>query len=140
MAVLFSNTDETSPPSMQLLKSQQVWVRYTGATTHSTFSKEASKNQREPTVTTTGIIGGAIRPSIQMDIDRMHCDKHGNKQFEMTLTDVCHLQGSNLNLLSLSRMLKQGWKMAATEESIIMRKGALKICFDIVIPNKYGAL
>ena len=91
-AVLFSNTDETSPPSMQLLRSPQVWVGDTGATTHSTFSKEASKNQREPTVTTTGITGGLIRPSIQMDIDCMHCDKHGNKQFKMALTDVCHLQ------------------------------------------------
>ncbi len=30
--------------------------------------------------------------------------------------------------------------MAATDESIIMRKGALKICFDLVIPTKHGAL
>ncbi len=125
---------------MQLLRSPQVRVGDTGATTYLTFSKEANKNQREPTVTTTGIIGEAIRPSIQMDIDCMHCDKHGNKQFDMTLTDVCHLQGSNLNLLSLSRILNQGWKMAATEDSIIMRKGALKICFDLVIPTKHGAL
>ncbi len=100
---------------MQLLRSSQVWVWDTGEVTHSTFRKEARKNQREHTVTTTGITGGSIRPSFQMDIDCMHCDKHGNKQFEMTLTDVCHLQGSNLNLLSLSRMLKQGWKMASIE-------------------------
>ena len=58
----------------------------------------------------------------------------------MTLNDVCHLQGINLNLLSLSRMLKQGWKMSATEESIIMRKVSLKICFDLVIQPKHGAL
>ncbi len=58
----------------------------------------------------------------------------------MTLTDVCYLQGINLNLLSLSRMAKQVWQMAATEESIIMRKGALKICFDLVIPTKHVVL
>ncbi len=75
-----------------------------------------------------------------MDIDCTHCDKNGNKQLEMTLTGICHLERSNLNLLSLSRMLKQGWKMAATEESIIMKKGALKIFFDLVISSKHGAL
>ena len=30
--------------------------------------------------------------------------------------------------------------MAATEESIILRKGALKIRFDLVIPTKHGTL
>ncbi len=90
-AVLFSNTDETSPPSMQLLRSPQVWVGDTGATTHSTFIKESRKNQREPTVTTNGITGGLIGPSIQMDIDCMHCDKHGTR---------------NLNLCSISRILR----------------------------------
>ncbi len=37
-------------------------------------------------------------------------------------------------------MLKQGWAMSSTKESIVMKKGALKICFDIIIPNKHGAL
>ncbi len=91
-------------------------------------------------MTTTGITGGLIRPSIQINIDCMHCDKHGNKKIEMILTDVCHLKGSRMNLLILSRMMKQGWKMAATEESITMKKEALKICFDLVIPTKHDTL
>ena len=30
--------------------------------------------------------------------------------------------------------------MTATKEPIVMNKGALKICFDIIIPTKHGAL
>ncbi len=30
--------------------------------------------------------------------------------------------------------------MAATKESIVMKKEALNICFDIIIPTKHGAL
>ena len=76
-----------------------------------------------------------------MDIyfDCVHCDKNGNKQFKMALTDVCHLEGSNLNLCIISRTLKQGWNMAAKKESIVMNKGSLKMCFDIIIPTKQTA-
>ena len=82
------------------------------------------------------ITGGTIKPSIQRDIDCVHCDKHGNEKFEMMLTDVCHMEGISLNLRSISRVLKQGWNIATTKESIVMNKGALKICFHIIIPTK----
>ncbi len=106
MAV-FSNRDKTFPPAMKFLKSPKVWVGDTGATTHSTFSKEAYKNQRESAVSTTGITGGMIKPSIQMDIDCVHCDKNGNNQFKILIADVCHLDSRNLNMYSISRMMKQ---------------------------------
>ena len=55
----------------------QVWVGNTGATNHSSFSKEASKNQKESTLSTAVITGGEINQYIQMVIDCVHCDKHG---------------------------------------------------------------
>ncbi len=58
----------------------------------------------------------------------------------MALDDVCHLEGSNINLHSISRILKLGWDMSAPKESIVMKKGALKICFDIIILTKHGEL
>ena len=61
----------------------------------------------------------------------LHLDGHW---FCALWHDICHLEGSNLNLCSISRMLKQGWAMSDTKESIVMKKGALKICFDIIIP------
>ncbi len=78
LAVLLSNTDNTFSSGMDLLKSP-VWIGDTGDTTHSTFSKEAIKNQRKSTVSITGITCETIKPSIKMEIDFMYCDKNGDK-------------------------------------------------------------
>ncbi len=74
--MLLSNSNMINDPGTELLKSPQVWVSDTGSTTHLSVSKEENKNQRESTVSMTGIINGTIKPSIQIDIDCVHCDEN----------------------------------------------------------------
>lgn len=93
------------PASMQLLNSPDIWIGDTGASSHTLFSKEGSKNERESQVTTRGVTGGRISPALDMDLDCLYCDKFGNEMMEMTLESVNYLEGSNYNLCSLSRML-----------------------------------
>jgi hypothetical protein len=70
----------------------------------------------------------------------MMCDKCGNELHEATLQDVTHLPDGKFNLFSLSKLLKQGWKLTGDKMSIKLAKDTQEMVFDVVVPTTKGLL
>jgi hypothetical protein len=70
----------------------------------------------------------------------MICDKHGNEQGLAKLTDVMLLPTGKFNLFSVTKLLKEGWKLNGDLKKMCLVKGEKTITFDIVIPTPKGVL
>ena len=58
----------------------------------------------------------------------------------VALTKMRYNFKANLNLLSLTKLLMNGWEVSGDADAIVMRKGSAQICFDIVIKTERGAI
>ncbi len=72
-------------PTLQALNSPNMWIGDTGVTKHSTKHKQGGINSRLSTSRTKGIYGQAVKPSMEVDLPGMYCDKSGEDQFAVTL-------------------------------------------------------
>jgi len=89
-------------PTIQALNSPNMWIGDTGATRHSTKYKQGGIDSRPSTSRTKGISGQAIKPSMEVDLPGMHCDKNDDDQFAVKLQDlkkvgmppffICHVE------------------------------------------------
>ena len=88
-----------------------------------------------------GIEGEASKCACQVDLPGIICDKHGNEMQHVTLTKMKYNPKANFNLLSLMKLLMNGWEMRGDADAIVMRKGrSAEIRFDIVIKTERGAI
>ena len=69
-------------PTLQALNSPNMWIGDTSATRHSTKYKQGGINSRPSTGRTRGISGQAIKPSMEVDLPGMYCDKNGNTSLQ----------------------------------------------------------
>ena len=93
---------------MELLKSPDIWIGDTGATNHTTFSKEGGKNVKESSISTHRITGDVIRPDKEIDIECDHYDQYGNiQQKGLTFSAVSYMKDCNYNLCSLSKNVEK---------------------------------
>ena len=114
------NPQQAFPGSMELLKSADIWIGDTGATNHTTFSKEGAKNVKESSISTHGITGEIIKPDKEVDIECDRYDQSDNvSQTGLTFSGVSYMKGCNYNLCSLSKMLQSGWKMSGNAKAIM---------------------
>ena len=79
---------------------------------HSSFCSTHGLNKRATTLSTSGVSGGSIKPSLQMDLDCIAINKDGNVVGLVRLENVALLETSNYNLFGLSKLLNSGWKHA----------------------------
>ena len=74
--------------TLQAMNSPNMWISDTGATRHSTKYKQGEIDSRPSTSRTRGISGQEIKPSMEVDLPGMYCDKNGDDQFAVKLRDV----------------------------------------------------
>ncbi len=73
-------------PTLQALNSPNMWISDTGVIKHSTKHKQGGINSRSSTSRTRGISGKAtIKPSMEVDLPGMYCDKNGDDKFAVKL-------------------------------------------------------
>ena len=75
---LSNNACSLTEKVLALLKRSDIWIGNTGATMHSTCCGAHGLNKRATTLSTTGVSGGSIKPSLQMDLDCIAINKDGN--------------------------------------------------------------
>ncbi len=69
------------------------------------------------------------------------CDKEGNIIYgSSTLRDAVHVKQGAYNLLSLTKMVKDGWELYGNTEKMQLKKGGIAITFDIKICTPKGVL
>ena len=75
---LSNNARPLTEQGLELLKRSDIWIGDTGATMHSSFCGAHGLNKRAITLSTTGVSGGRIKPSLQMDLNCIAVNKDGN--------------------------------------------------------------
>ena len=129
------------PMTMGILSEDDIWICDSGASSHSTKSEKGARNKKGTFSTSVGHTGPAIKATSSIDVPGRFLEKDGSSGIRACLTDVSFNEGLNFNLLSLSRMLVQGWKISSGNASgIQIQKGENVIKFDIVIPTAKGAI
>jgi hypothetical protein len=118
-----------------------MWIGDTGATRHSTKYKQGGINSRPSTSRTRGIFGQAIKPSMEVDLPGMYCDKSGDDKFAVKLQDVDVIPESHNNLISITKLMEEGYKVVGTKkDGLSVKKRGLVIKFDIRIETPKGVL
>ncbi len=128
-------------PTLQALNSPNMWIGDTGATRHSTKYKQRGINSRPSTSRTRGIYGQAIKPSMEVDLPGMYCDKNGDDQCAVKLRDVDVIPESHYNLISLTKLMEEGHKVTGNKkDGLSVKKGRWVIKFDIRVETPKGVL
>ena len=105
---LSNNARPLTEQGLALLKRSDIWIGDTGATMHSSFCGAHGLNKCATTLSSTGMSGGSIKPSLQMDLDCITINKDGNAVGPVRLENVPLLESSNYNLFILSKLLNSG--------------------------------
>jgi hypothetical protein len=128
-------------PTLQALNSPNMWIGDTGATRHSTKYKQGRIDSRPSTSRTRGISCQAIKPSMEVDLPGMYCDKNGNNQFAVKLRDVDVIPESHYNLISVTKLMEEGHKVSGyKKDGLSVEKGGRVIKFDIRVETLKGVL
>jgi hypothetical protein len=128
-------------PTLQALNSPNMWISDTGGTRHSTKYKQGGIDSRPSARRTRGIYGQAIKPSMEVDLPGMYCDKKGNNQFAVKLQDVDVIPESHYNRISLTKLTDEGHKVIGnTKDGLSVKKGGWVIKFDIRVETPKGVL
>jgi hypothetical protein len=128
-------------PTLQALNSPNMWISDTGATKHSTKYKQGGIESRPSTSRTSGISGHAIKPSMEVDLPGIYCDKNVDDQFAVKLRDDGIIPKSHYNLISLTKLMEEGHKVIGTKkDGLSVKKGGRVIKFDIRVKTPKGVL
>jgi hypothetical protein len=109
-------------PTLQALKSPNMWIGDTGATKHSTKHKQGGINSRPSTSRIRGIYGQAIKPSMEEDLPEMYCNKSGKDQFAVKLQNVDVIPKSHYNLISITKLMEEGHKVTGNKKDGLCQK------------------
>jgi hypothetical protein len=126
------------PTTTDMLSDPNIWIGDTGATCDSTAFKEDMVNVQAPHASDniTYGQGEGVKPQSIGDIAGTVCDKEGNELGHVKLNKVKYLPEANFNLFSITRRLKEGWRLNGDDTAIWIYKGDKTIKFDIVVKTK----
>ncbi len=68
-------------PTVQTLRSPNIWIGDTGATKHSTKHRQGGINSQPLTNRLRGIYGQSVKPNVEVDLPGIYCNKNGKEQF-----------------------------------------------------------
>ena len=130
------------PASFELLYSDDIWICNTGTSSHSSKSNNGAKNVKANGSQSLGHSGKAVEAISTMDVPGQFIGKDGSSGMKATLMDVNYNPKYNFNLLSLTRLLMNGWRITSGDKTGITIKNVneSEITFDIVIPTVRGAI
>ena len=130
------------PTTFEILYEDDVWICDTGASSHSTNNKSGARNEKTSGSASLGHTGEAVKATSTIDLPGQFMAKDGGSGMKATLTEVNYNKTLNFNLMSLTRLLCNGWSIVkgdATGITVKNGKGGV-IEFDIVILTARGAI
>ena len=125
-----------------MLATPNIWIADTGATIHNTphdigfTEKRTGKMNDSVTVEN----GAKVESKAIGQIKGTVTTKAGNEIAKVTLQDVALTPNSKFNLLSLMKMMNDGWNMVGNNQHLSISKDNVKIVFDIIIKTQRGQL
>ena len=130
------------PIPMDILFEKDVWIADTGASNHGTYNDLGGTDVQISTSSNLGIHGSAVKVEKTINISGQFVEKNGNQGLKATLTAVNYTPGSNFNVISVTRLLMQGWSIAEGNANRIILQSSTgeQINFDIVVKTAKGAI
>jgi hypothetical protein len=127
---------ERGNESFDVLFEENVFICYSGASNHSSKSKAGARNERPANSSSLGHAGEAGEAECTIDFPGQFVAKDG------FMTDVSVNKEYNFNLLSLTRLLRNGWNITRGDETgiVIENEEGNRITFDIVVLTAKGAI
>jgi hypothetical protein len=130
------------PMLLKFLEHPNVWVGDTAASCDSTPHKTGLVKITKAT-SGVGIENGNGSMSQVEGSGELHgtvCDKTGTEVGDVNMTDVRWTPGNKYNLFSISKRLKDGWKMTGDSTGMVLKKGNAEVKFDLIIPTHKGVI
>ena len=130
------------PTNHDILRSPNIFIGDTAATVH-IVKYPIGMTKLEPAEGNAGVRMGNNAVEQPKDVGQlagMVCNKFGNQLNRVTIHDVAVIPSAGYNLFSISKMLKQGWKLTGDEELLVITKGENKLVFDIRVQTPRGVL
>jgi len=85
--------------------------------------------------------GATIEPEAIGNLKVTACDKFGVQLNDATLQDVVCSKTARFNMFSITKCVKNGWKLQGdSENGLILSKDELEVQFNIKISTKSGVL
>ena len=75
--------------------------------------------------------GNLMKASAVGNLPGTICNKYGEEIRKGIMQDVTHCPNIQCNVLSLTKLLLEGWDLGGNNESIWLKKGKSKIVFGI---------
>ena len=129
---------EGFPNTPELLKDPDIWVADSATTMHNTRHKVGMSDVRTEG---HGIVmgnGQEVQTTEMGNIKVTVCDKQGNQDFDVMLTDVAVNPKGPFNLFSTSKLQRLGWKLGGDDKALWLTKDNKTIKFDIVVTTAKG--
>jgi hypothetical protein len=134
LELLLSNVDHTQfvPEHKELLMNPNIWIGETAATVHMTPHEDGMINVKNMSGCITVGNGQTMMATKTGNIMCEIQNKRDKTTISGLLTDVCLTTSSPFNLFSVTKMMKQGWKLDGTYAAgITLTKGDDELRFDI---------
>jgi hypothetical protein len=130
------------PKMIELLSDPNVFVADSGSSAHSTGHKHGFKNLDTKDLGAPFVQpnGSEVVPSGRGDLPVTVCDQHGNALQDVILADVKYIKGQHFNLISTTKLQRDGWIPGGNETASWFTKGDERIKFDIMIPTADGCI
>ena len=123
-----ANAATEFPDDPCFLLDPNAWIGDTAATANASGHKEGFTNISQcDGETVAGFNGQGSKTSFTGDIPGVVCDKSGAELHEDTMTNVSYNADTQYNLYSVSKKLKEGWKLESDDDSITLRKNGMEI-------------
>jgi hypothetical protein len=142
--LLLSNIDDelqTVPDNQTLLMDPNIWIGDTAATVHMTPHEEGMVNMKKTRGGITVGNGEVMVAKKTGDIPCELCDRQGNMDNKGKITDVALIKSCPFNLFSVTKMMREGWKLSGDSEiGITLSKGGNILSFDIPVTTPKGVV
>ena len=130
------------PAPFEILYENDVWIGGTGASSHSTNNKLSASNERNIGSMSIGHDGKALKATTTINVAGRFIEKGRTLGLKATLTEVTFNEKLNLNLISLTHLLCNGWIITTGNAAgiCLMHENGGEIKFDIVVHMTRGAI
>jgi hypothetical protein len=123
----------TFPDDPKIILSKDMWVADSGAETHITPHDDGMMNMVAPSASGIVIMGNGTPEGTKAvgKIPGILCDNNGNEKQAGALDSVNLVTGENYNLINITRMLNQGWKLCGDNKTMRLTKDDNTLVFDV---------
>jgi precorrin isomerase len=142
--VLLTDTNSllSFSPGLAIVDDPNLFIGDSGASAHSTGSAFGLYDLKD--ADGSGMMGsnGSVEATKKIGkLSATMCSKHGDKLFNLELSNVHYVPGQKFNLFSITKAREQGWALGGNSKvGLYVSKGNKKIVFDVRVPTKNGII